>query len=103
MAKLTKADVTHVSKLAKLDLTDKEIEKFLPQLTTIIAHISELQKVDTSEVEPTSQTTGLENVYRDDTKQSGDSLTQDEAVSGSDKVYNGMFKVDAILTERTDK
>jgi aspartyl-tRNA(Asn)/glutamyl-tRNA(Gln) amidotransferase subunit C len=103
MAKLTKNDVKHVSDLAKLELTDKEIEKFLPQLSTIIDHISELQKVDTTNVTPTSQTTGLENVFRDDTPSEKGRLTQDEAVSGSDKVYNGMFKVEAILKERTDK
>jgi aspartyl-tRNA(Asn)/glutamyl-tRNA(Gln) amidotransferase subunit C len=103
MVKLTKDEVKHVSQLAKLELTDKEIEKFLPQLSTIIDHISELQKVDTASVTPTSQTTGLENVFRDDTPNANGSLTQDEAISGSDKVHNGMFKVDAILKERTDK
>lgn len=101
--KLTKDEVKHVSGLAKLELTDKEIEKFLPQLSTIIDHISELQKVDTTNITPTSQTTGLENVFRDDTPSPNGSLTQEEAVNGSDKVHNGMFKVDAILKERTDK
>lgn len=103
MSKLSKSDVVHVSKLAKLELKDSEIEKFLPQLSKVIEHVGELQKVDTTKVEATSQTTGLENVYRDDSSDNSDSLTQDEAVSGSDNVYNGMFKVGAILTERTDK
>ena len=102
MAKLTKADVLHVAGLAKLDLTEEEIDKFLPQLSEIIDHVSELQKVDTDNVEPTSQTTGLENVYRvDEVKQS--SLDQDAAISGSDDNYNGYFKVPAILSERTSK
>ena len=47
MAKLTKSDVQHVADLAKLDLTEEEIKKFLPQLSEIVDHISELQKVDT--------------------------------------------------------
>lgn len=102
MAKLTKAEVLHVSKLAKLDLSEAELKKFLPQLSSIVDYISELSKVDTSKVEPTSQTTGLEDVFRgDDIKES--SLDQDSALSGSDKIYNGYFKVGAILAERTDK
>ncbi len=103
MGKLTKADVLHVAKLAKLELTDAEVKKFLPQLSGVLDHVSELQKIDTSKVEPTSQTTGLENVFREDRVMSEKSLSQDEATSGSDKIYNGYFKVAAILSERTDK
>jgi len=102
MSKLTKADVLHVAKLAKLDLTENEIKKFLPQLSNVIEHFSEMDKVDTSGVEPTSQTTGLENVFRgDEIKES--EITQDSALSGTDKNYNGYFKVPAILEGRTNK
>lgn len=102
MSKLTKTDVLHVGRLAKLDLTEGEVKKFSAQLSSVIDHIGELSKVDTSKVEPTSQTTGLENVFRaDDIKES--SLDQDGALSGSDKIHNGYFKVGAILSERTDK
>lgn len=103
MANLTKDDVLHVANLAKLELTEDEIKKFTPQLSDIINRISELNKVDTSGVEPTSQTTGLENVYRDDAVDATKSFTQEQALSGSDKTYNGYFKVKAILSERTDK
>ena len=102
MAKLTKSDVQHVADLAKLDLTEDEIKKFLPQLSEIVDHISELQKVDTEGVTPTSQTTGLTNVLRDDVIKPS-SINQDEALSGTDNIYNGMFKVPAILEGRTDK
>lgn len=103
MAKLSKSEVQHVAKLAKLDLTEKEIEKYAIQLSSIVDFISELSEVDTEGIEPTSQTTGLENVFRDDVIDSANYLTQDEAVSGSDKIYNGYFKVPAILAERSDK
>jgi aspartyl-tRNA(Asn)/glutamyl-tRNA(Gln) amidotransferase subunit C len=102
MAKLTKADVLHVAKLAKLDLTDGEVKKFLLQLSEIVDHIGQLQKVDTIKIEPTSQTSGLDNIFRgDEIKES--SLDQNSALSGSDKIYNGYFKVPAILEGRTDK
>jgi aspartyl-tRNA(Asn)/glutamyl-tRNA(Gln) amidotransferase subunit C len=103
MAKLTKADVLHVAKLAKLSLTDAEIVKFTSQLSTIVDYFSELSAVDTTNIEPTSQTTGLTNVYREDVVTSNQSLTQDQAISGTDKTHNGYFKVKAILSERTDK
>ena len=102
MASLSKDDVLHVAKLAKLTLSESEIKKFLPQLSNIVDHISELSKVDTSGVEPTSQTTGLTDVFRgDEVKES--SIDQDKALSGTEKTHNGYFKVPAILEGRTDK
>lgn len=103
MAKLTKADVLHVAKLAKLKLTEKEVEKFLSQLSSIVDYISELSEVDTKGVEPTSQTTGLINVLRDDKANPNQTLSAQKAVSGTDKVHNNLFVVDAILKERSDK
>lgn len=101
MAKLTNADVTHVAKLASLKLTSDEVDKFREQLSKIIDYINELSEVNASGLEPTSQTTGLENVKRRDVITEG--LTQDEAVSQAVNIYNGYFKVSAILTERKAK
>ena len=103
MAKLTKQDVLHVAKLAKLDLTDKEVDKFESQLSSVIDFISQLEEIDTKDVEPTTQTTGLENIYRDDEIKKENCLAQDAATSGTDEIHNGYFKVDAILSERSDK
>lgn len=101
MAKLKKEDVLHVAKLAKLDLSSQEIDKFTSQLSSVLDHFDELSQVETGGVAATSQTTGQENITRKDV--AANSLTQDEALSGSEKIYNGYFKVDAILSERTDK
>lgn len=101
MAKLKKEDVLHVAKLAKLDLSSQEIDKFTSQLSSVLDHFDELSQVETEDVAATSQTTGQENIARKDV--AANSLTQDEALSGSEKIYNGYFKVDAILSERTDK
>ncbi len=101
MAKVTKKDVKHVADLSNLVLTDEETQKFTPQLDKIIEFVSTLNEVDTSSVEPTSQTTGLTNILREDTIKSDNSLSQDEAISNTDG-YNGFFKVKAILKNRTD-
>lgn len=103
MTKLSKADVLHVAKLAKLDLSESEVEKFQGQLSKVIDQVGELSEVDTKSVEPTSQATGLENVYRIDEIKPENSLSQDEALSGTDEIHNGYFKVAAILSERSDK
>lgn len=103
MTKLTKAGVLHVAKLAKLNLTEKEVERYSMQLSSVVDFISELSEVDTKDTEPTSQTTGLENIFREDMVKPENTLTQDQAISGTDETHNGYFKVGAILSERTDK
>ena len=100
---ITKKDVEHVARLAKLSISDKELEKYLKQLDEVVNYIGALNEVDTKNTEPTSQTTGLENVFRSDELKSQQGLSQEEALSGTEKNYNGYFKVEAILSERTDK
>jgi len=87
MRGLTKDDVLHVAKLAKLDLTNEEVTKFQEQLSEIVGYISQLSKVDTSNLEPTSQTTGLENVFRRD------------EIKPNSIFHDGYFVVDAVLNK----
>lgn len=61
-----KIDVVKVAKLANLPLTSAEEKKFGKQLASILDYMEVLNKVDTSNVEPTSQVTGLKNVMRED-------------------------------------
>lgn len=100
MAKLTRKQVLHVAELSNLKLTDAEIKKFTPQLDKVIEFIATLSEVNTDGVKPTSQTTGLKNIFREDRVKSDDSLTQQEALSNTDG-HNGYFKVKAILKNRS--
>jgi len=102
MSELSKKDVKHIAKLAKLKLTESEISKFSKQLSEIITYVEELNQADTSNIEPTSQTTGLENVTRKDEITSEEILTQEEALSGAKKDHNGYFVVDAVLTQKDE-
>lgn len=97
MAKLKRADVEHVAKLAKLKLTPAEVNKFGKQLSEVISYVEELSEVNTTNVEPTSQTTGLENVYRQDKIDVEECLSPKEALSGSEKTYRGYFVTEAVL------
>lgn len=63
---LTPEQVRHVAKLARLRLSDAEVEKFSGQLSAILDYVAILNEVDTEGVQPTSQVTGLENVTRED-------------------------------------
>lgn len=103
MAKLTRQDVLHVAGLAKLPLTEEEVDKFTTQLSSIVDYMDELSAVDTKGIEPTTQTTGLENIFRSDEVNPSQVLLQDAALSGTDQTHNGYFKVPAILSERSDK
>lgn len=100
MAKLTESDILHVARLAKLTLSKKEIGVYLKQLVKVVAFIGELGKIDTSGLEATSQTTGLENVYRVDELRPEEVLPREDAIGGTDQVHNGYFKAKAVLPKK---
>lgn len=102
VAKLKKSDIKHVSKLAGLKLTKAEIKKFTKQLSEVVEYIKQLDEVDTSNIESTSQTTGLENKIRRDEINKNRCLTKDEALSGTEKTHNDFFVVPMLLEERSD-
>lgn len=66
MATLTKEQVHHIAKLARLSLSDEEVGRYATELTAILGYVSMLQEVDTSGVEPAAQATGLSNSFRKD-------------------------------------
>ncbi len=70
--KITKDQVRHVAKLARLSLDEDEVEVFSKQLSAVFEYMECLNEVDTDDVEPTSQVTGLTNVYREDEVKKGD-------------------------------
>lgn len=100
--KISKDDIKHVAMLARLDLTEKEIGKFGSQLSSVISYIDELNEVDTENTPPTAQTTGLDNIFDDDTVKEKQRLSQKEANSGSNDIQKGYFVVPGILEERTE-
>ena len=66
MADLTRDDILKLARLARLDLTDEEIERFPKELTAILHYVEQLQSADVTGLEPTNQVTGLTNVTRKD-------------------------------------
>jgi len=66
MADLTRDDVLKLARLARLQLTDAEVTEFQKELAEILHYVEQLNDIDISGLEPTSQVTGLTNVTRDD-------------------------------------
>lgn len=94
-----KIDVKHIAKLSRISLTDKELEKFTPQMETILESAEVLQEVDTSNVQPMKEHVNFDSL-RDDVAQKG--LTQEEVLknsphseSGHIKVYGSIFGSDS--------
>jgi len=90
-----KIDVKHVAKLANLPLSKDEEERFEKQLAETLEYVSVLNGIDTKDVEPTAQVTGLENITRED--EPAPSLSQESALKNAKSTHNGFFKVKAIL------
>lgn len=63
---ITKADVEHIAKLARIEVKEEDKEKLAQELGAILDYVAKLNEVDTEGVEPTAQVTGLENVFRPD-------------------------------------
>ena len=92
-----KINVSNIAKLANLSLSSDEEIKLEKQLDETIEYVKELEEVNTKDIEPTSQVTGLENITRDDSTKP--SLSQEEALANAKSKHNGFFKVNAIFNE----
>jgi len=103
MGKLDKKEVLHIAKLAKLTLTPEEEDKFEKQLSQVVEYVGQLGEVNTQGVEPTSQTTGLTDVFRSDELKGQDNISKEKALSGTEKIHNGYFVVSAVLSQRGEK
>ena len=90
--KLTREQTKHIAKLARLRLSEAEIEKFGQQLSSILEYIALLNEVDTENVAPTAQTTGLKNVSREDSPSEEECLTQEEVLSNAPEKQDGHIK-----------
>lgn len=100
MTKITVREITHIAKLSGLNISLQEINKFQKQLSEIVNYISDLNNVDTSSIDPTSQTTGLVNVFRIDEVKEEDVLKVEDAISEGNKTLNNYFEVPAIFDQK---
>lgn len=91
---ITIKDVEHVAKLARLDLTAEEKEKFSKQLGDILKYVEQMNKIDTEGVEPMSHAIPMVNVMREDEVVSEN--TKEELMSNAPLKEDGFFRVPKI-------
>jgi aspartyl-tRNA(Asn)/glutamyl-tRNA(Gln) amidotransferase subunit C len=92
---LTVDEVKKIAFLARIELTEKEVEKFRKELSTVLDYVEELKSVNVDGLEEVSQVTGLVNVQRMDVVV--DHGNREEIFSQAPEMKDGFFKVKAIL------
>jgi aspartyl-tRNA(Asn)/glutamyl-tRNA(Gln) amidotransferase subunit C len=97
--RLTRADAAYVARLARIDLTEDELDLYAVQLAAVLDHAAQVAALDTSGVGPTSHPLPLENVLRADEPRP--CLDRDEVLAQAPAVAEGRFKVPRILGEGT--
>lgn len=95
---VTIKDVEHIATLARLEFTEEEKQKFTHQLNEILAYVEQLNKLDTSKVEPLSHVIELDNVFREDVVKPG--LTPEEALKNAPAKTDRFFKVPKVIGEK---
>ncbi|OLS40906.1 Asp-tRNA(Asn)/Glu-tRNA(Gln) amidotransferase subunit GatC [Bacillus sp. MRMR6] len=95
MTRISNDQVKHVANLARLAITDAEVDKFTKQLDAIITFAEQLNEVDTDHVEPTNHVLDMKNVLREDIPQKG--LPREEVLKNAPDHQDGQIKVPAIM------
>ena len=93
--KLSREEVLHIALLARLGLTETEVEKFTEQLSNILESFEKLQQVDTKDVPPTTQSIDLQNVVSSD--EVTPSLPESQILANAPRKKGDFFRVRAVL------
>ncbi|MBB1495328.1 Asp-tRNA(Asn)/Glu-tRNA(Gln) amidotransferase subunit GatC [Propioniciclava sp. MC1595] len=94
---LTTDDVAQLAALARIELTDQELERMAPELAIILEAVASVSEVADADVPPMSHAMPLTNVFREDVVRPG--LTQEQALAGAPATDEGKFLVPRILGE----
>jgi aspartyl-tRNA(Asn)/glutamyl-tRNA(Gln) amidotransferase subunit C len=97
MASITRAEVAHLAKLARLALTDQELDNYAGQLDVILGAVARVSEVVNDDIPPTSHAVPVVNVFREDVVQQ--SLSAEQALSGAPASEDSRFRVPRILDE----
>jgi aspartyl-tRNA(Asn)/glutamyl-tRNA(Gln) amidotransferase subunit C len=97
MAAISREEVAHLARLARLAVTDGELDTFAGQLDVILQSVARVGEVAAADIPPTSHSVPLTNVLRDDVEEP--CLPREEALAGAPDVADGRFRVPRILDE----
>lgn len=94
---LSREEVRNIAELAKLELTEAEVDLYAGQLTNILGYFERLQQLDTSHVSPTASVLPLKNVLRPDVPVQP--LTPEQVIANAPDAEDLQFRVSAVLDE----
>ncbi len=94
---LSREEVLHVARLARIGLAESDVEKFQQQLSTILDNFDVLSQIDTTGVEPTTHTLPLESVMAAD--EPIESLSAEDVLANAPLNHDGYLRVRAVLDE----
>lgn len=94
---LSRDQIKHIAKLARLDLSEAELKKYGEQLSGVLSYVDQLKEVNTDDTEPTAQVTGLLNVLREDETEDWDREEAQEALKQAPELEDGQIKARRIL------
>ncbi len=97
MTAITRTEVAHLARLARLELTEDELEHYAGQMDVILSSVSRISEVAAADIPPTSHPIPMENVYRDDIARPG--LDRDAVAAGAPAWEDDRFRVPRILDE----
>jgi len=93
--KISLADVEHVARLARLELTDEEATTFTGQMNAILAYVDKLNELDTEGIVPTSHAVPMENAFRDDSARPG--IGVEAALANAPDRAGGFYRVPKVI------
>lgn len=96
---VSREEVEHVAELARLRLSQEEVEQFSGQFSRILTYVEDMSAVDTTDIpETTSMAAGHVSVWRDDEVRP--SLSQEQAVINAPEAVDGLFRVPQVISDR---
>ncbi len=95
---LSKDEVEHIARLARLRLTEEEKATYSRQLSSILAYVNKMQAATTADIEPTSQVTGLANIMREDVIE--DSGLAGDLINGTPDKIDDYIKIPKIFEDK---
>lgn len=94
---LSKEEIQHIAGLARISISEDEIEKYQKDLSSILDYFAELQKLDTDKIEPIGHITGMRNVFRADRLEDFGSIGKGNILKNAPEAKDGHIKVKNVL------
>lgn len=95
--KLSKQQIEHITNLARLRITDNEKKLYAEQLSRVLEYFEQLKEVDTENIDPTAQVTGLVNVLREDKIKEWDTGERDQSLKQAPDLEDRQIRVKRVI------